>query len=146
MSIFLDSREFKLILKPKIFQDLNEGIKKVQKIIEKEVEMLNGKFKPDSDLTQKFRRTYYLDTLEQNLIVFLRQIETEYKAIHLSNLVLKLLKFFYLQYNSRYNNRDIIDSYTLLANNHNFLTHLNKIKQDFDSQYNLFKSMTNTLR
>ena len=62
MSRSLDSREFKLILKPKIFQDLNEGIKKVQKIIDKEVEMLNGKFKPDSDLKQKFRRTYYLDT------------------------------------------------------------------------------------
>lgn len=62
MNRSLDSREFKLILKPKIFQDLNEGIKKVQKIIDKEVEMLNGKFKPDSDLKQKFRRTYYLDT------------------------------------------------------------------------------------
>ena len=62
MSKSLDSREFKLILKPKIFQDLNEGIKKVQKIIDKEVEMLNGKFIPDSDLKQKFRRTYYLDT------------------------------------------------------------------------------------
>lgn len=62
MNRSLDSREFKLILKPKIFQDLNEGIKKVQKIIDKEVDMLNGKFKPDSDLKQKFRRTYYLDT------------------------------------------------------------------------------------
>jgi len=62
MSRSLDSREFKLILKPKIFQDLNEGIKKVQKIIDKEVEMLNGKFIPNSDLKQKLRRTYYLDT------------------------------------------------------------------------------------
>ena len=62
MNRSLDSREFKLILKLKIFQDLNEGIKKVQKIIDKEVDMLNGKFKPDSDLKQKFRRTYYLDT------------------------------------------------------------------------------------
>ena len=62
MTISLDSREFKLILKPKIFQDLNEGIKKVQKIIGKEVEMLNGKFIPDSDLKLKLRRTYYLDT------------------------------------------------------------------------------------
>ena len=40
MSRPLDSREFKLILKPKIFQ--------VQ--IDKEVEMLNGKFIHDSDL------------------------------------------------------------------------------------------------
>ena len=61
MSIFLDSREFKLILKPKIFQDLNTVIKKVQKIIEKEVRMLNGKFILDSDLKLKFKRTYYLD-------------------------------------------------------------------------------------
>ena len=67
MSKSLDSREFKLILKPNIFQDLNKGIKKVQKIIGKEVEMLNGKFKPDSDLEQKFRRTYYLDTLNFRL-------------------------------------------------------------------------------
>ena len=67
MSKSLDSREFKLILKPKIFQDLNEGIKKVQKIIDKEVKILNGKFKPDSDLKQKFRRTYYLDTLNFRL-------------------------------------------------------------------------------
>ena len=55
MSKSLDSREFKLILKPKIFQDLNEGIKKVQKIIDQEVEMLNGKFIPDSDLKQKIK-------------------------------------------------------------------------------------------
>jgi hypothetical protein len=67
MNRSLDSREFKLILKPKIFQDLYEGIKKVQKIIDKEVEMLNGKFKPDSNLKQKFRRTYYLDTLNFRL-------------------------------------------------------------------------------
>ena len=67
MNRSLDSREFKLILKPKIFQDLNEGIKKVQKIIDKEVKMLNGKFIPDSDLKQKFRRTYYLDTLNFRL-------------------------------------------------------------------------------
>ena len=62
MSKPLDSREFKLILKPKIFQDLNEGIKTVQKIIDKELEILNGKFIPESNLKQKFRRTYYLDT------------------------------------------------------------------------------------
>jgi len=37
MSKSLGSREFKFILKPKIFQDLNEGIIKVQKIIDKEV-------------------------------------------------------------------------------------------------------------
>ena len=67
MSRSLDSREFKLILKPNIFQNLNKGIKKVQKIIGKEVEMLNGKFKPDSHLEQKFRRTYYLDTLNFRL-------------------------------------------------------------------------------
>jgi hypothetical protein len=40
MSRPLDSREFKLILKPKIFQ--------VQ--IDKEIEMLNNKFIHDSDL------------------------------------------------------------------------------------------------
>ena len=50
MSRPLDSREFKLILKPKIFRKFNEGIRKVQKIIDKEVEMLNGKFIHDSDL------------------------------------------------------------------------------------------------
>ena len=30
----LDSREFKLILRPKIFKNFNKGIKKIQKIID----------------------------------------------------------------------------------------------------------------
>ena len=30
----LDSREFKLILKPKVFRNLNKGIKKIQKTID----------------------------------------------------------------------------------------------------------------
>ena len=58
----LDSREFKLILKPKLFQDINAGIKKVQKVIDLEVEKLNGIFKPEQDLKLKQRNTYYLDT------------------------------------------------------------------------------------
>ena len=59
MSNSLDSREFKLILKPKIFRNLNKGIKKIQKIIDFKVDILNGKFKPDPDIKLKFRRTYY---------------------------------------------------------------------------------------
>jgi hypothetical protein len=62
MTKALDSREFKLILKPKLFQDINAGIEKVQKVIDLEVEKLNGIFKPEQDLKLKQRNTYYLDT------------------------------------------------------------------------------------
>jgi hypothetical protein len=140
---------FKITSKKKVlFLETDE---KKEKLSLSEVKNKNRTTIFEFDLEKIDPETYFInelrsESIEQNLIVFLRRIETEYKEIHLSNLVLKLLKFFYLEYNSRYNNRDIIDSYTLLANNHNFLTHLNKIKQDFDSQYNLFKSMTNTLR
>ncbi len=63
----LDSREFKLILKPEIFRNLNEGVKKIQKIIDSKVDNLNGKFKPDIDIKPKYRRTYYLDTVNYKL-------------------------------------------------------------------------------
>jgi uncharacterized protein YjbK len=63
----LDSREFKLILKPKIFKNLNKGIKKIQKIIDFKVDTLNGRFKPDPDIKLKYRRTYYLDTVNYKL-------------------------------------------------------------------------------
>jgi hypothetical protein len=62
LSKSLDSREFKLILKPKVLKNLNKGIKKIQKIIDFKVDTLNGRFKPDPDLKLKYRRTYYLDT------------------------------------------------------------------------------------
>lgn len=59
----LDSREFKLIVKPEIFIDINAGIKKVQRLIDNEIKKLNGKFKSDeSELKLKYRRTYFLDT------------------------------------------------------------------------------------
>lgn len=68
MSKSLDSREFKLILKPKIFKELNSGVKKVQDVIHSEVNKLNGKFKSrDSDLQLKHRITYYLDTSDFRL-------------------------------------------------------------------------------
>ena len=63
----MDSREFKLILKPKIFKNLNGGIKKIQKIIDFKVDTLNGIFKPDPDIKPKYRRTYYLDTVNYKL-------------------------------------------------------------------------------
>lgn len=63
----LNSREFKLILKPEIFQNLNEGIRKIQKIIDSKVETLNGKFKANADIKPKYRRTYYLDTVNYKL-------------------------------------------------------------------------------
>lgn len=67
MNRSLDSREFKLILKPEIFQDLNQGIRKFQKIIKSKVDTLNGQFEPDSNIKLKFRRTYYLDTADYKL-------------------------------------------------------------------------------
>ena len=67
MNRSLDSREFKLILKPMIFRDRNEGIRKLQKIIQSKVDMLSGNFKPETDIISKFRRTYYLDTINHKL-------------------------------------------------------------------------------
>ena len=63
MTKSLDSREFKLIMKPKLFKDINAGIKKVQNVIDIEVQKLNGRFKPEQDLNLKQRKTYYLDLL-----------------------------------------------------------------------------------
>jgi uncharacterized protein YjbK len=68
LSKSLDSREFKLILKPNLFKEFNSGIKKVQEVIDAEVKKLNGRFKPrDSDLKLKHRKTYYLDTSDFRL-------------------------------------------------------------------------------
>jgi uncharacterized protein YjbK len=68
LSKSLDSREFKLILKPNLFKEFNSGVKKVQEVIDREVKKLNGKFKSrDSDLELKHRITYYLDTSDFRL-------------------------------------------------------------------------------
>jgi hypothetical protein len=68
LSKSLDSREFKLILKPNLFKEFNSGIKKVQDVIDTEVKKLNGTFKShDSDLKLKHRKTYYLDTYDFRL-------------------------------------------------------------------------------
>jgi uncharacterized protein YjbK len=64
----LDSREFKLILKPNLFKKLNSGIREVQDVIDTKVKKLNGKFKSsDSDLKLKNRKTYYLDSSDFRL-------------------------------------------------------------------------------
>ena len=67
MSHPLDSREFKLILLPKKFKNLNKGIKKLQKIILTNVDVLNGTFEPYRNIKLKYRRTYYLDTVNYKL-------------------------------------------------------------------------------
>lgn len=58
----LDSRELKLILDPKRFQDLNSGIDKFQQIVKSQIESLDGTFDKEKDLKKKHRRTWYLDT------------------------------------------------------------------------------------
>ena len=58
----LDSRELKLILDPKRFQDLNSGIDKFQQIVKSEMEALGGTFEKEKDTKLKHRRTWYLDT------------------------------------------------------------------------------------
>jgi hypothetical protein len=58
LSKSLDSREFKLILKPNLFKEFNSGIKKVQDVIDTVVKKLNGTFKSrDSNLKLKHRKT-----------------------------------------------------------------------------------------
>jgi hypothetical protein len=58
----LDSRELKLILDPLRFQDPIVDIRKFQKMIKAETDMLDGKFKQEDNLDPRYRRTYYLDT------------------------------------------------------------------------------------
>ena len=58
----LDSRELKLILDPKRFQDLNTGIKKFQQIVNFHIESLGGTFDKEIDPKKNHRRTWYLDT------------------------------------------------------------------------------------
>jgi uncharacterized protein YjbK len=58
----LDSRELKLILNPKRFQDLNNGIDKFQQIVKSQIESLGGTFDKEKDPKIKHRRTWYLDT------------------------------------------------------------------------------------
>jgi len=67
LSNSLDSREFKLILLPKIFKNLNKGIKKIQKIIVAKVDALDGTFELDHNINLEYRRTYYLDTVNYKL-------------------------------------------------------------------------------
>jgi uncharacterized protein YjbK len=63
MSRPLDSREFKLILKPKLFKNFDSGISKVQDLVDTQLKKLNGKFDSnDADRILKYRKTYYLDT------------------------------------------------------------------------------------
>jgi hypothetical protein len=63
----LDSREFKLILKPNLFKKFSSGIRQVQEVIDTEVKKLNGTFKFESDPKLKNRRTYYLDSSDFRL-------------------------------------------------------------------------------
>lgn len=58
----LDSRELKLILDPKRFQDLNSGIDKFQQIVKSEIDSLDGTFEKEKDPKKNHRRTWYLDT------------------------------------------------------------------------------------
>jgi len=58
----LDSRELKLILDPKRFQDLNKGIDKFQQIVKSEIDSIGGTFDMENDAKMKHRRTWYLDT------------------------------------------------------------------------------------
>lgn len=58
----LDSRELKLILDPKRFQDLNNGIDKFQQIVKSEIDSLGGTFDEENDAKMKHRTTWYLDT------------------------------------------------------------------------------------
>jgi hypothetical protein len=49
LSKSLDSREFKLILKPNLFKKFSSGIRHVQEVIDTEVKKLNGTYKFESD-------------------------------------------------------------------------------------------------
>lgn len=87
-------------------------------------------------------------SIEDSIIFYQKRIEREYKNIHLPKLLHKLIANCYHNYcnpHPHYDTRNVLENYSLLANNSKFLSHVDKIKQDFDSQYNLFKSMQNPI-
>jgi hypothetical protein len=95
--------------------------------------------------------TYFINELrpqsiEDSIISYQQRIEREYKNIHLPKLIHNLIENCYHNYyHPQYDTRNALENYLLLANNSKFVSYLDKIKQDFDSQYNLFKSMQNTI-
>jgi hypothetical protein len=95
--------------------------------------------------------TYFINeirpqSIEDSIIFYQERIEREYKNVHLPKLLHKLIEnCHHHYYHPYYGTRNIIENYLLLANNSNFVSYLDKIKQDFDSQYNLFKSMQNLM-
>lgn len=73
----LNSRELKLILDSKRFEDLDTGIERLQRIIANEIETLGGSFK--KKLEKEERYTWYLDTRtsklkSQNFFLRIREI------------------------------------------------------------------------
>ncbi len=65
MNKLLNSRELKLILDPKRFEDLDKGIEKFQNIIAEEMELLGGSFKKKLDKEERI--TWYMDTQTSKL-------------------------------------------------------------------------------
>ena len=85
----LNSRELKLILDPKTFQDLNSGIEKFQQIVKSHIESLGGTFDKEKDSKKNHRRTWYLDTenLDLNQKIFFLEYEKK-KIKDIKNMML----------------------------------------------------------
>ena len=84
-------------------------------------------------------------SVEQNIISSQAELERGFQGNPLSSLLLRLLRNNFYNYYSQSSKKKDFQSYVLLANNHKFMTLLKKIKDDFDSQYYLFKSMTSNI-
>jgi hypothetical protein len=84
-------------------------------------------------------------TIEQAVFSYQNAIETAMERIHMPALIHRLVQDYSLAHSSRSFTNEYQQNYILLANNYKFMSHLEKIKQDFDSQYILFKSMNNSI-
>lgn len=102
-------------------------------------------FDLEKDLEVYFISEFVTSTTEEKIISYQPIIEREFHEKHLPALGLGLLQANYSVHNSQSFKKEDEQSYTLLANNPEFMTLLEKIRNDFDLKYHLFKSMNKNI-
>lgn len=73
--ILIDSREYKIILKPNIFKDNEKGRDKLVCIVNKLAKKQYTVFEP-AILEEKLRKTWYLDTIEKDRSLLWKHVFT----------------------------------------------------------------------
>lgn len=99
---------------------------------------------------EKFEDIYVISefipqTIEQEIISRQGIIEREFKEICLPKLIFSILENHYRTYRSFSQINEDMQDYILLASNHEFMKNVKKIKHDFDSKFDLFRSMASNI-